>query len=541
MSIDTQYLEKTSQREASSRRRALARKLQETRDRVSEKNFPRKEFLYELLEMFARNELRAALAIATLIVLTGLAISMWSSLGQILLWISAILTAKGIVLVLCQRFTTLNRDEIDCNDYVKKIAAAEFLYGICWGYLAFINVDTSQYPIHFLIAGTIIISVTMRMMTAAAVIPLAYAGTVPMTLSLVVNSIMENDIVYWALAASAVVIHIFFSILIKNFNNNILTMLSYRAEKDYLIAELEEAKSFSDEARRKAEEANIAKSRFLATMSHELRTPLNAILGFSEVMKDEIFGAHSNNTYKEYANDIHDSGQHLLNLINEILDLSRIEAGRYELHEESFSLSDIAFDCCRLLRIKADKKNLEIVENYNDQKAKFWADERAIRQIILNLLSNAVKFTPPGGTITVNVILQENGHLKLSVKDNGPGIPEKEIPIILTNFGQGSLAHETAEGGSGLGLPIVQGLIEMHDGTFRLTSELRKGTEVIVTFPPSRVTQVLPQLPVQENVQNAKSAKLLKYPNSDGNLTVEESDEKNNVSTASAKASVGNS
>ncbi len=466
---------------------------------------------------------------------------MWSSLGQILLWISAILTAKGIVLVLCQRFTTLNRDEIDCNDYVKKIAAAEFLYGICWGYLAFINVDTSQYPIHFLIAGTIIISVTMRMMTAAAVIPLAYAGTVPMTLSLVVNSIMENDIVYWALAASAVVIHIFFSILIKNFNNNILTMLSYRAEKDYLIAELEEAKSFSDEARRKAEEANIAKSRFLATMSHELRTPLNAILGFSEVMKDEIFGAHSNNTYKEYANDIHDSGQHLLNLINEILDLSRIEAGRYELHEESFSLSDIAFDCCRLLRIKADKKNLEIVENYNDQKAKFWADERAIRQIILNLLSNAVKFTPPGGTITVNVILQENGHLKLSVKDNGPGIPEKEIPIILTNFGQGSLAHETAEGGSGLGLPIVQGLIEMHDGTFRLTSELRKGTEVTVTFPPSRVTQVLPQLPVQENVQNAKSAKLLKYPNSDGNLTVEESDEKNNVSTASAKASVGNS
>lgn len=536
MSIDTQFSEKSSQREASSRRRAMARKLQETRDKVSEQNFPKKEFLYDLLQMYARNEIRASIAIASLIVLTGLTISIWSSLGQVLVWISAILTAKGIVLVLCKKFTSLKREEVNCSDYIRKIAAAEFLYGVCWGYLAFLHVDTSEYPIHFFIAGAIIISVAMRMMTASAVIPLAFAGTIPMTLSLLANSIIENNIVYWSLAVSAIIIHLFFTILIRNFHNNILAMLSYRAEKDYLIAELEEAKSFSDEARRKAEEANIAKSRFLATMSHELRTPLNAILGFSEVMKDEIFGAHSNGTYKEYANDIHDSGQHLLNLINEILDLSRIEAGRYELHEESFSLSDIAFDCCRLLRIKADKKDLQIVENYNDQKAKFWADERAIRQIILNLLSNAVKFTPPGGTITVTVVLQENGHLKLSVKDNGPGIPEKEIPVILTNFGQGSLAHETAEGGSGLGLPIVQGLIEMHDGTFRLTSQLRKGTEVTATFPASRVTKVLPQLPIQETGSANKSAKLLSYSQTDKENPEDNTDPRQNT----AKASAGN-
>ena len=138
-------------------------------------------------------------------------------------------------------------------------------------------------------------------------------------------------------------------------------MLEFRAEKDALIAELEEEKSISDEARRRAEAANIAKSRFLATMSHELRTPLNAILGFSEVMKAELLGPMQNDNYKEYAGNIHDSGRHLLHLINEILDLSRIEAGRYELHEEPVRLADVVEDCQRLLKLRAESKGLQIV------------------------------------------------------------------------------------------------------------------------------------------------------------------------------------
>ena len=135
------------------------------------------------------------------------------------------------------------------------------------------------------------------------------------------------------MAAMAVGVHIYFIWLMSGINATVTAMLEFRAEKDALIAELEQAKSISDEARLRAEEANHAKSRFLATMSHELRTPLNAILGFSEIMRSEILGPHENPIYKEYANDIHQSGQHLLNLINEILDISRIEAGRYELHE----------------------------------------------------------------------------------------------------------------------------------------------------------------------------------------------------------------
>jgi len=211
-------------------------------------------------------------------------------------------------------------------------------------------------------------------------------------------------------------------------------------------------------------------------------------------MRAQILGPHSNPTYTEYANDIHQSGQHLLNLINEILDISRIEAGRYELHESPVTLADVAEDCHRLMRLRAENKGLKIVEEFDPALAQLWADERAIRQICLNLLSNAIKFTPAGGIITVAVGRTALGGQYLSVKDTGPGIPEHEIPRVLKAFGQGSLAHQSAEGGTGLGLPITKGLTELHQGSFELKSKLRYGTEVIVTFPRKRVMEALPRL-----------------------------------------------
>nr|WP_274383130.1 ATP-binding protein [Pinisolibacter aquiterrae] len=273
-----------------------------------------------------------------------------------------------------------------------------------------------------------------------------------------------------------------------------LAEIEARAEKDALIVELEHANALSDESRRKAEEANFAKSRFLATMSHELRTPLNAILGFSEVIRDEIMGPMENETYRGYVADIHDSGRHLLELINEILDISRIEAGRYSLNEESVTLPYIVEDCAHMIGLRARSKGLTIVEQYEEAMPKIWADERAIRQIVLNLLSNAVKFTPTGGTITVKVGWTAGGGQYVAVKDTGPGIPEEEIPIVLSRFGQGSIAIKSAEQGTGLGLNIVQALIGMHGGTFDLKSKLREGTEVTVTIPQSRVLEVMPRI-----------------------------------------------
>lgn len=246
------------------------------------------------------------------------------------------------------------------------------------------------------------------------------------------------------------------------------------------------------------ERASRAKDRFLATMSHELRTPLNAILGFSEVMKNEVFGGHANAAYKEYSADIHSSGQHLLELINEILDLSRIESGKYELNEEALSLADIAEDCRHMLNLRAKAKSQTIREAFEPDLPRVWADERAIRQVVLNILSNAIKFTPPGGEITVKVGWTANGGQYVSITDTGPGIPEDEIPIVLQTFGRGSLAIKTAEQGSGLGLPIVKGLIDLHGGGFNLKSKPRAGTEVTVTLPPVRVMDTLAALPEPE-------------------------------------------
>ena len=296
----------------------------------------------------------------------------------------------------------------------------------------------------------------------------------------------------------------FFSYVASNMNKSATMLLSFRREMDALVAELETARSMSEEARRRAEEANLAKSRFLASMSHELRTPLNAILGFSEVMASEVLGSMNNPTYRDYARDIHGSGQHLLDVINEILDLSRIEAGRYQLNEEPMVLVDAAEECCRMMELKARNKNIRLVRQFESAMPRLFADERAVRQITLNLLSNAIKFTGSGGEIFIRVGWTAGCGQYVSVKDNGPGIPEDEIPIVLSAFGQGSIAIKSAEQGTGLGLPIVQGLLSMHGGEFQLWSKLREGTEATAVFPPSRVMEALPAILTPAPVQTAR-------------------------------------
>ena len=184
-------------------------------------------------------------------------------------------------------------------------------------------------------------------------------------------------------------------------------------------------------------------------------------------------------------------------LINEILDLSRVEAGRYELKEESVSLAHIVEDCRHLLSLRAKKRDITVNEAIEAGLPRIWADERAVRQVTLNLLTNAIKFTPQGGSITVKVGWTATGGQYLSIRDTGPGIPEDEIPIVMSSFGRGSLAQKNAEEGSGLGLPIVKGLIELHGGTFTLKSKVREGTEVIIVFPPERVMDALPQYPAE--------------------------------------------
>ncbi|HEU0016911.1 MAG TPA: HAMP domain-containing sensor histidine kinase [Methyloceanibacter sp.] len=460
---------------------------------AGEKLIFRSKLDYELLLLFAKNELSTAVATPLLAVIVAVGAMFWAPPAQLLLWLATVFLAKGLLINLCRQFLRTPQEDADPPAWRTKMMAAEFLYGLSWAAVAFVSAGSAGEAAHTFVFAALLIVISMRMLFAAPVMPIVYAGTLPMAAAVVIRFALLDNPYYWAMAAMAIGVYVYFIWLMSGTNATVTAMLGFRTEKDALIAELEQAKSISDEARARAEEANQAKSRFLATMSHELRTPLNAILGFSEIMRSEILGTHENPVYKEYANDIHQSGQHLLNLINEILDISRIESGRYELHEAPLMLAAVAEDCQRLTRLRSETKELRIVEDFEPGLPQIFADERAIRQICLNLLSNAIKFTPAGGTITLSIGQTRDGGQFLSVKDTGPGIPENEIPRVLKSFGQGSLAHQTAEGGTGLGLPITKGLAELHDGTFELKSRLRHGTEVMVTFPRKRVIEPLPR------------------------------------------------
>jgi two-component system cell cycle sensor histidine kinase PleC len=475
-------------------RAAVQAHVREFRARLSQGTVLKPEFEYELLAMFVRNELSARVTLPLLAVIFSLASMFWAPVLQASAWLAMVISVKFFMIAACRKYLAQPRGEVRVDKWRRMFTWLELASGIIWGGMAVVGLGAADPASHVFMLTSLIVLLAIRMTFASAVMTILYVGTVPMTLAVVARLVMQGHPFYFAMAAIAIGLHVYFIFLAKGLNSTALAMLEFRAEKDALIAEIEEEKSISDEARRRAEAANVAKSRFLATMSHELRTPLNAILGFSEVMKCELLGPMQNANYKEYAANIHDSGRHLLQVINEILDLSRIEAGRYELHEEPVRLCEVVEDCLRLLHLRAESKGLQVVLEFAKGLEQIWADERAIRQICLNLMSNALKFTPRGGRITLIVTHTPDGGQMLVVKDTGPGIPKEEIQGVMQAFGQGSLAHQTAEGGTGLGLPIVQNLVNLHGGTFELRSELRKGTEAMVILPKSRVMRAVPPL-----------------------------------------------
>jgi len=241
-------------------------------------------------------------------------------------------------------------------------------------------------------------------------------------------------------------------------------------------------------ARVEAETANKTKSEFLANMSHELRTPLNAIIGFSETLDQEIFGTLLNEKQREYVKDIHISGKHLLDLINEILDISTIEAGKLVLDETEVQIEPVIDAALRLTKPRAEQGGVELQFDLNGLCPAIRGDERRLKQIFVNLLSNAIKFTDEGGIVSVGIERGEDGSLAISVNDNGIGMNDDDILRALEKFGQGRSEKGTENEGTGLGLPLSKGLVEAHNGKMRIESSLGQGTTVSVLFPDERVS-----------------------------------------------------
>jgi len=248
------------------------------------------------------------------------------------------------------------------------------------------------------------------------------------------------------------------------------------------------------ETRRQAELANRAKGDFLANMSHELRTPLNAIIGFSEVISNELFGPMVNEKYLEYIKDIHTSSLHLLSIINDVLDMSKIEAGKVELAKDVIRIKSVVGEVMRMVGERARSRDIELTVQLPDEDVEIWADERSMKQILLNLLANAINFSNSGGQVCVRVISGKPEIAVIEITDHGIGMNEEEQERALQPFGQAKPAMTRNAGGTGLGLPITKGLVEAHGGTLTIESRSGFGTTVRIEMPRER--KALPSDPL---------------------------------------------
>jgi two-component system cell cycle sensor histidine kinase PleC len=455
----------------------------------------------DLLTMFVKNQIKVVYALPLFAALFALITLQWTPWQQSLSWFVAAAGCQFIQYYLCRQYLLLCRREhkskprkSQFHEWLGMLTASEFFIAACWSTPLFLLWNNASDLQHVYIVASLMAMIAVRIMIAANIMPIIIAGTGLITFAVALRCLSEQSFLYSGLGALAIGCQIFFVLIARKLQETARDMFIFKAQKDELLAKLvverdraEAAKAEAEREKARAEEASKAKSQFLATMSHELRTPLNAILGFSEIISREMFGRHEISAYKTYANDIHNSGSYLLSLVNDILDLTRIEAGRREMREEPLIIMESLDDVENFVAFKLKERSQKLLFDIPANLPKIMVDHRSVRQIWINLLSNAAKFTPEGGEITVKASQRDSGEIAVSFIDNGPGMPEEEIELAMQAFSRGSLAVKKAVDGAGLGLPIVKGLMSMHGGSFELRSKPGQGTEATVIFPFTRV------------------------------------------------------
>lgn len=354
-----------------------------------------------------------------------------------------------------------------------------------WGAMPWLLWENGNILNHVFLALTVISVLAWFVVSRANHLHMFLAAVVPLVLLSDIRCVLNGTTLGFGIAAVLT-----FYALQLFFDGRRLT---YRLDEDSrlrfevedLARELEEARDEALRKRFEAETANASKTAFLANMSHELRTPLNAILGFSEIIAKECFGEIDNSRYTEYASDIHSSGAHLLSLINDLLDVAKIEAGRMDIEPEILDVHRTLEIALKLVGSKARERYQELTIEVAPHAPELCADERALKQILINLVSNAVKFTPEGGRIEVVADATPGGDFQIMVKDNGPGIPREKLDKIFTPFNQVDNRYDRQGGGTGLGLALVRGLAELHGGRAWIESEQGQGCRAYVVFPIS--------------------------------------------------------
>lgn len=429
----------------------------------------------------------APFVLTALIIAYSISLTPFVPWTYVSIWTMAMLALQFINLRLSRSFLSLDAEEVIVDYWAPRFKANALAFSITLTSTLFVFWSPDNILHQNYLISTVAISFAPMMLVTVCYLPVAHRTIFPMLAGLILRFVSLGDMRHITIAIVLVIFGFLLHQLAVTINGAMSRSINLQSDKNALIEQLFRAKRESDAARARAEEANRAKSHFLANMSHELRTPLNAIIGFSEVMMREIFGQHSKPIYKEYSNDINGSGQHLLGLINDILDLSRIEAGRFEISEEEVDLGEVAEEARHLLDIRAKAQGVEIIYDFEKNLPLLYADARAIRQIWINLLTNAIKFSHKGGTITLTARRETNGDLCFGVHDQGAGISETEIDRVTEVFTQGAAGIAQPGKGSGLGLSIVKGLLHIHNGRFEIHSKLGEGTQAEAVFPASRL------------------------------------------------------
>jgi two-component system cell cycle sensor histidine kinase PleC len=361
------------------------------------------------------------------------------------------------------------------------LIATQALIGFGWGAVAWALWNEGANNSVLLIL--LVMSLSSLAFIRCAVRTVFLTGVATLTLPLALLFLTSGDTIAHVLLAFLPLVVSYVVLSGLTARNRVNEMLSARFAMEDLSQALMSARDEAIGKRREAEIANASKTTFLANMSHELRTPLNAIIGFSEIIATEALGK-ANPRYPEYACDIHSSGTHLLALINEILDVAKIEAGRMEIDPRPLDLVPHIEAIEKIMSIRCQEKELEIVYEVAPNAPLIWADERAFRQILINLVSNAVKFSPVGGKILVRCAEGDaEPGLLVSVADHGPGIPADKLALLFQPFAQVDNRFDTHHGGTGLGLALVEGLAKLHGGRAWLESGEGRGTTAYVYFP----------------------------------------------------------